>query len=274
MNNSQLSHDFSEIKLSFNNTESDAIIPNGLVVLFSGGMDSLLMLFYAIMQHRYSNVNVLFINYGAPYNAAEEIAFDAIDDWFKRNRNNAVFKNMSFTLNFIKYKVQDIELNPAKFGDGYIIPLRNSLLISLALLYGDRIWLGAHWRKDDNPSGVCDKSVAFFNKLSALLSLNYDRPVEVWSPFLHMKKAEVLATLLNDHATLVEPFKSTVSCYNPTIEVGFTKMCGTCYSCWKSAKAYRTCNVMDIFQDRYKVNPFGASDAKIYEQREQAKGRL
>lgn len=272
----KIPHDFTELKMTYSNMETDAVIPGGLVVLLSGGMDSLLMLFHAIVQYRFPRVTALFIDYGAPYNEAESIAQEQISEWFKRSRNHPIFKNVMFSVQFVTHKIPDIELNAKDFGDGYIIPLRNALLASIAVMYGDRIWLAAHWRKDDNPAGACDKSVAFFSRLSELLSLNFDRPVEVWSPFLHMRKEQVLQGLLNAQSSLAEPFKYCVSCYNPFsyVDGERTKMCGKCYSCWKSAKAYRACNVMDIFQDRYRVNPFGSDSVKLYEQREIDKGRL
>lgn len=274
LNDSKLQHDFSEIKMTYSNLETDAVIPPGLVILLSGGMDSLLMLFYALMVHRHAHVTALFIDYGAPYNEDEKIAFTQIADWFKSNRNHAAFKGLMFNVHFVTHRVQDVELKDKEFGDGYIIPLRNALLASIAVMYGDHIWLAAHWRKDDNPSGVCDKSVAFFTRLSEMLSTNYDRPITVWSPFFHMRKEQALAWLFNLHTSLTEPFKYCISCYNPRISTLTARMCGRCYACWKSAKAYRACNVMDVFQDLYTVSPFGTSNVKIYEQREIDKGRI
>lgn len=273
LNDAKVLQDFTEIKMAYSNVENDAVIPSGLVVLFSGGMDSLLMLFHAIVHYRFPRVTALFVNYGSPYNQAESVAQEQIAEWFRRSRNHPVFKNIMYSIQFATHTIPDVELNAKDFGDGYIIPLRNALLASVAVLYGDRIWLGAHWRKDDNPAGACDKSIGFFSRLSELMSLNFDRPIEVWSPFLHLRKEQVLQNLLTAQSSLTEPFKYCVSCYNPTVSAEGTKMCGTCYSCWKSAKAFRSCNVMDIFQDRYLTNPFGSDKAKVYEQRELDKGR-
>lgn len=263
LNGSKLEHDFIDLKFVFNRFDSnDAIIPKGPVVLMSGGIDSVIALLYLLDVYKYQNITALFVHYGSSYNDAELIAFRKLQALFLKIgwHNNVAFRE--FTDNATP-------LDSSKFGAGYIIPLRNALLASYAVLFGDNIFLTANWRLNEH-AGSGDKGITFFSQISELLSQQYMQPMRVWSPFLHWKKEQAVTWLMNRFPkSYAEILHTTMSCYNPTNG----KACGECYACWKVARTFRTVNIWDMMQDKFIVSPFTTGNAKLWEQSEKEKGR-
>jgi len=266
-----LEHEFYDLKFSFNTVSSaDAIIPSNLVVLLSGGIDSMVGALYALKQYEYSSITLLFVDYGSPYNACERICAASVAAYVKR-----LYPSRNVNL---QTRSLDVVLDEKKFGKGYLIPARNALLSSLAILYGDKVWLSTNWRlerpTDDINAGACDKAPYFFATMSEMLSRQYKTPISVTSPIFHMTKAQTIQWLIDAFPTAyVDLLHITTSCYSPSLVDGKVRSCGACYGCWKAAAAFRDCNIWDLVYDCFLENPFQGKNNQQYQDRETDKGR-
>lgn len=255
LNASKLDYDFFDLKFLFTRNEfNDAVIPKAPVLLMNGGINSTIALLYLIDIYQYKNITALFIPYGAPHNDVELQAFRKLKD---------VFLEMGYHagqgLYFRELAVTATPLEASKFGSGYTIPLKNALLAAYAVMFGDSIFMGVNWRKTEALAD--DESLAFFNQISELLSLQYQQPIRVWSPFLHWKKEQAITWLMNRFPkNYLSILHATSNCHKPVNN----KACGACYPCWKAARAFRTVNIWDALQDKFLVNPFTTSLAALY----------
>jgi 7-cyano-7-deazaguanine synthase len=178
------------------------------VLLFSGGIDSTILLFKLLREGK--DLVLLFVNYGQKYAEQErkttlEIATEA----------SRAFKHAVIEL-------KEMDLDCGKMYDGFV-PNRNLTLCSLAAttLGADVIYLSGV--ADDN---AVDKNETANNEMSALISKYCDKEVSVQSPLLTMTKGEAVAWFKKsfDGNILLMAY----SCYNgePCYD------CEACYRRW------------------------------------------
>lgn len=210
--------------------EKDKIKDNS-VLLFSGGMDSLMI-------NHILNPNVLL---------------------YIKHHNTYMYKELNSIYSLSK-KVIDkliVEENIFKFRhlerDDGIIPGRNIYFITYAVNYGELIYIGSVLGDRSN-----DKSIYFLETMSKLLSHVYDeqhwcekRHIKVLAPFKEYTKTELLSLYLENNGSIDDLLKSR-SCYSETSE----KPCGVCKPCFRKWVAMR-CN--GINSDNYfETNPKNA----------------
>lgn len=169
------------------------------VLLFSGGMDSLIAweylhrpdTMYIKMNHRYQY----------PEYAIAEQFLDTI-------------VNMPALGEFEK---KDAE-----------IPMRNLYFAMLAANTGyDKIWIIAQ----EDEMSIPDRTEEFYRKSSEIISMLMGRYTHVDTPFRHMDKTDMVAWYKeNDHS--IEALKNTWACYTPP--KGFpVEHCGNCPACFR-----------------------------------------
>lgn len=178
------------------------------VLLFSGGMDSLMM------DHLLNPDYLLTIYHGQKYEAVEGhhiaslVKHEIID----------------------RHKIIVDLLGLGKFErDDAIIPCRNLYFILLAANYGEAIYLGSMYGDRS-----LDKSPEFFQKAEDMLNFLYQeqhwcekREFQVLAPYKNLTKTE-LVTLYLEKGGNPEHLLKSYSCYE-----GGMKPCGWCKPCFR-----------------------------------------
>lgn len=195
------------------------------VLLYSGGMDSLLANFFWEPDIR------LYCGIGHRYESVERHAMQKIGlPWIEDTR----------------LSLSDKERQDA------IIPLRNLFFISIASFYGDSIALGV---LSGEVNG--DKSIIFKDQLQAILNKCYEssywsegRLIEVVYPIAEYTKAQAIKKYIlfgGDVSLLLQ----TVSCYS-----GMDIHCGVCSNCLKRYIALSLNGIEERYRDDPHSSPY------------------
>lgn len=200
------------------------------VVLFSGGMDSLIGWQYV------NQPDAVYVTMGHRYQAAELQAV-------KRLRATGIPIRV----------VEGMHLGTFEHPDANI-PARNLHLAMVAAWLGyDRICLISQSGEQMLP----DRSYSFFVDASRLLSRLYDKDIvldPVFGGELQLTKSEMLRWYLSSSANLTrERLAATVACYAGTA-------CGNCPACFRRAVAM-TLNGID---EKHAVDVWRSPTAKAY----------
>lgn len=246
---------------------------HGMALGVSGGIDSTIAVYYGTMMYRKKPL-LINVQYGSPYYEAEAYAIQNI-------LGSTVHIECVTNLGLNQTATGPVEcvtnytLDSNIFPDGYIIPLRNSLIASVISDYANNIWLGVNYRALNSSnianSGVRDKGIDFFCRISELLSLLHNEPIIVTSPFLHLSKKDIILWYIENKEDGVDILAKTVSCYHPIKNNDVWIGCGRCYTCWKKAKAVKELDIIDAF--KWDKHPFTDPCVSNYEDKEKNKGR-
>ena len=183
----------------------------GEVILFSGGMDSV------ALSKLYPKSKLLYFNLHTGYNEAEMRRLPE------------------------RCEVIDIDLGQWERQDK-IIPMRNLILVSIASMYGDIIYIGA-----TAGDRVLDKSSVFLKFSSQILSYLWEpqhwttgRDIQVLAPLKMMTKTQIVAACKSKKISLQELASESFSCYTPEHEVLADKLneCGKCKPCFRKWVAF------------------------------------
>jgi 7-cyano-7-deazaguanine synthase in queuosine biosynthesis len=187
----------------------------GNVYLVSGGLDSTAMV---LGSHIGPEDTLLFVNYGQPYAMQEwEAACRIFKDVHGENLKYASISGIS------------------RGEDGVFIPARNMLLASVAVAYGDTIFMAG--LKDDH---VVDKSPAAFAMMGATLSMMAGYEISVQSPFWEVDKFEMIHELIQEQEIwelpeILKKLELTFSCYTPEKAKDERRHCMNCEACLRRA---------------------------------------
>jgi len=200
-------------------------------IMFSGGLDSLIMYNYAIACDL--DPVCIYVDLGHPYAHKEKAAMARRSRWMP--------------------KVEIIELSTLwhlieKRMSNQIIPSRNVLLAVIGGMFSPEVWLGA---LDGEQLGKeHDKSPRFFEDTTKLLTFTnefFQKETRVFAPFAYMSKSETLRWAL-DNGIPLEELLATSSCYD-----GEKGKCGKCLTCHKRALAFAANGIIEPGHDS---NPF------------------
>ena len=171
------------------------------VLLFSGGLDSLVAWYYL------DKPKCLYVDLGHKYSEREKKAIGNLKELI----------NIDITIDD-RLNLGDVEEFDAN------IPMRNSFLAHIAAIYGERIWLIVQKGETNIP----DRSMDFYNDVTYLLrGLNENNEIEVDSPFWKMTKADMVGWYIDDGYPK-EVLLASRSCYND-----YDKPCGFCPACFR-----------------------------------------
>ena len=219
------------------------------IVLVSGGMDSCVTAAIAHTQYRLA---FLHVNYGQRTEARELRAFTEIADFYKAE------KRLSVSLGHLKViggsaltdttiPVPEVDSSQSAIGNlqsttipTTYVPFRNAHLLSIAVSWAEvigavKIFIGA---VEEDSSGYPDCRETFYQAFNKVIELGTkpETRVEIVTPLVHMKKAEIVKRGVE----LGAPLRLTWSCYQNSEQA-----CGRCESCALRLKGFREAGVKD-----------------------------
>ena len=185
------------------------------VVLFSGGMDSL------IAWEIVGRPAALYVDLGHKYAAVE---------W--QRCQEIIADTQYFDLKTIG---SQFEMPNAE------IPLRNLYLAMVAANLGyDRIWLSVQ----RNEMNIPDRTPEFFSMASALLTDLKGKPISVRTPVGEIDKVEMVEWYV-EHGKDVDALKRTWACYQPVTVDDHQEHCGDCPACFRRFVAMKLNGIVE-----------------------------
>ena len=211
------------------------------VVLFSGGLDSTTLLYYA--KDNGFKVNCLIFDYGQRHRReirqAKEIARETKSD-FKVVRISLPWKGSSLLDKTLKLPRRK-KIDPRQIPSTYV-PARNIIFLSFAASYAEAIgaraiFIGAN---AIDYSGYPDCRPEFFKSYQEALKRGQKsgvqgKPIRIYAPFLYKTKAQIIRLAMR----LNVPYQLTWSCYN-----GGRRPCGKCDSCLLRRRGFEEAGVI------------------------------
>jgi 7-cyano-7-deazaguanine synthase len=210
---------------------------SGLAVcLVSGGMDSCVTA--ALAREENDELAFLHVSYGQRTEARERRAFEELAAHYGVARRLAVsIEHLAriggSSLTDSSIPVSEADLESRRIPTSYV-PFRNAHLLSIAVSWAEvikaaRVYIGA---VAEDSSGYPDCRPEFYEAFQRVIDLGTrpDTRVEIRTPVIHMRKAEIIRR----GAELAAPLELTWSCYRRE-----DVACGRCDSCALRLRAFR-----------------------------------
>lgn len=225
-----------------------------VIVLLSGGMDSVTALAHAVTEHEV--VAALSFNYGSKHND-RELTFAA-----KQAEERRV-PQVTIPLDFIgQYFASDLLKKGGTIPKGHyeeetmkqtVVPFRNGIMLAIAAGFAESrgaggIVIAAH---SGDHAIYPDCREDFMRAMSAAIQAGTYAELEVLRPFIAMSKAEIARR----GAELGVDFAETWSCYE-----GGAVHCGECGTCVERREAFQLAGLVDPTDYRH-VGPLPAKPA-------------
>lgn len=213
-----------------------ATVPPSTIVLFSGGLDSAVLLAHEALRQP---VWPVYVSVGLAWEALELVVVEQLLSHPAMTANVHPLSRVAFTMKDV-YSPSHwaIRGTPPAYDtpdeDVYLTG-RNLVLLAKAGVIAagkraDRIALGP---LAGNP--FPDARPAFFTAMTTALSLGLDHPIEIATPFLSWQKEDVIRRGVE----LGVPFELTLSCMNPVSTGGSVPdHCGACSKCRERRDAF------------------------------------
>lgn len=213
-------------------------MPNKVVVIYSGGMDSFTVLHKAVQAGH--DVYALSFNYGQRHVKELQCAAQVCQELGIKHKIvdisaiNQLLAGSSLTDN--------IDIPEGHYAadnmKSTVVPNRNMILLSLAVGYAvslgaSQVYYGAH---SGDHFIYPDCRPEFVQKMHDVCQIANYEPVDIISPYLTQTKIEILA----DGLAMGLDYSKTWTCYN-----GREKACGKCGSCQERLEAFTLNNVTD-----------------------------
>ncbi len=212
------------------------------ICLVSGGMDSCVTA--AIAREENEELAFLHVSYGQLTEARERRAFEELADFYGVSRRLAVsLEHLAriggSSLTDPSMPVTEADLGAPGIPTSYV-PFRNAHLLAVATSWAEvlgagRVYIGA---VAEDSSGYPDCRPEFYEAFQRAIDAG-TRPetrVEVRTPVIHMRKAEIIRRGVE----LGAPLALTWSCYRAE-----ERACGGCDSCALRLRAFREAGLED-----------------------------
>lgn len=217
------------------------------VVLLSGGLDSVTLLYHTIKDQDFDEVYALSFNYGQKHKRELEAAAWHCEQLSEVKEHRVL--DISFMEDYLKGAsslvgdqidvpalddIKDDDLDqPVTY-----VPNRNMLLLSLAASYAEarscqELFYGA---QSQDEYGYWDCTTEFLDNMNNVLSLNRRDAVRIQAPFVSLRKADEIKLGL----TYGVDYSKTWTCYRGDLEP-----CKVCPSCVERAIAFEDCGIED-----------------------------
>tara|TARA_R110002167_G_scaffold133611_3_gene318804 strand:+ start:1768 stop:2427 length:660 start_codon:yes stop_codon:yes gene_type:complete len=214
-------------------------MPEKVVVVYSGGMDSFTVLNTAIQNGL--DVYALSFDYGQKHSKELEVAAQVCRTLGVSHKVvditaiNSLMANSSLTgdTNIPEGHYEDDSMKST------VVPNRNMVLLSMAIAYAvsleaSKVYYGAH-SGDHHIYPDCRPE--FVDAMNAVSKIANYQSVEIVTPFLYSSKGDILKAGLSMNLD----YANTWTCYN-----GREKSCGKCGAC---------CERLDAFREQGKTDP-------------------
>jgi 7-cyano-7-deazaguanine synthase len=213
-------------------------MPNKVVVIYSGGMDSFTVLHKAVQAGH--DVYALSFNYGQRHVKELQCAAKVCQELGIKHKIvdisaiNQLLAGSSLT--------DDIDIPEGHYAadnmKSTVVPNRNMILLSLAVGYAvslgaSQVYYGAH---SGDHFIYPDCRPEFVQKMHDVCQIANYEPVDIISPYLSQTKIDILA----DGLAMGLDYSKTWTCYN-----GREKACGKCGSCQERLEAFTLNNATD-----------------------------
>lgn len=214
-----------------------------IVLLFSGGLDSIIMYHMAKIEYPDAEIKCLYYRHGAD---SEEAEIARLPD-FVEVRN----------VDWLGKDIRPVHKLDDPFAGAIYIPGRNLIFTSLAACQElpDEIWMGTLWDEDNEQA--TDKNEKFRNDTSELLSYvlsPFLKGVRIRFPFVEkLMTKELSVRWALENGIDEEELTSTISCWHHDGEP-----CGQCKQCFKRFFIFRLNNL----RESYRVHPLYSRHGK------------
>lgn len=194
-----------------------------LVLSFSGGMDSSVLLFMAA-DRGFKEIHTVTFDYNQRHK--REMANIPLQKWNLQEKypdikfTNKVLdvsylKDISPTSSLTNLDIDNPDISKIA-GDAQpvsYVPFRNQMFISICCAYAEslqaeEVWYGA--AQVDSLAGYWDGDVSFVEKMNQLVCLNREHKITVKAPLLTMSKADII----KEGVKLGVKFEDTWTCYS------------------------------------------------------------
>lgn len=223
------------------------------LVLFSGGLDSTVLLASVVKEYGKENVFALSISYGQKHDKEIETSkklceYYGVEQLFLDLAKIFVHSNSSLLSHSTEQLPQGSYgdyVNSKQDGEVNIpvssyVPFRNGLFLSSAASLAlskecEILYYGAH-HDDIAGDAYPDCSESFVNAMNAAIYEGSGKQLSIKAPFVKKSKSDIVKLGVE----LKVPFELTWSCYE-----GNEKPCGTCGTCVDREKAFAKNNISD-----------------------------
>jgi len=194
-----------------------------LVLAFSGGMDSTVLLYMAAAQG-YSEIHTVTFDYGQRHSRELEcmgVQYQLIKEKYpnitvtNKTLDVTYLKDISPTSSLTNEGIDNPDISKIA-GDAQpvsYVPFRNQMFVTICCAYAeslkaDEVWYGA--AQVDSLAGYWDGSQEFVDSLNSLVSLNRQHRIRVGAPLLSLSKADII----RQGVELGVNFGDTWTCYS------------------------------------------------------------
>lgn len=217
-----------------------------VVVIFSGGLDSTVLLYRALEEFGAKQVHALSFDYGQRHFKELRCANDVIIKLPHVIPWQVVNLSSLQRAKIIKGSSQtgDLEVPYGHYNDDNmkttVVPNRNMIMLSVAIAYAvsyeiSNVWFGAH---GGDHAIYPDCRQEFVEAMDKASQLGNWFPVQVSAPYLEDRMDKTDIVMLG--ARLKVPFELTWSCYE-----GQETHCGRCGTCVERREAFEQAGVKD-----------------------------
>jgi len=163
-----------------------------LVILFSGGADSVLLMELALQLGK--RPFCIMFNYNQKHVQELDFAKKYLE------KRNIRFREIKLDLKVNSALTGDLKENKFDNVSEFYVPARNSIFLSIASSISEdldisEVWYGADWSDMENRFPDCTQT--FIDNMNILLESGMSKPVKVYAPLLGFTKEMVLIMLEN-----------------------------------------------------------------------------
>lgn len=212
------------------------------LVVLSGGMDSTVVLYWAVQKYGKENIEAISFNYGSKHNDKElPLA--------KISCKKLEIIHTIIPLPLDKYFKSDLLKSGGEIPEGHyaennmsktVVPLRNGIMLMIAAgraesIDGDQVLLGSH---AGDHFQYLDCREEFTSSMNTTTILGTKNRVKIVSPFNDIMKWDILKIGVE----LGVPFEDTWSCYKGS---DVDKHCGKCGTCVERTQSFYELGLKD-----------------------------
>jgi 7-cyano-7-deazaguanine synthase len=196
---------------------------NKVVLAFSGGMDSSVLLFMAA-ERGYKEIHTVTFDYGQRHR--REMQCVPLQKWnLQEKYPNVKFTNKVLDVSYLKeisptssltnLDIDNPDINKIA-GDAQpvsYVPFRNQMFITICCAYAESLGAEAVWygaAQVDSLAGYWDGSQEFVDSVNQLATLNRQHRILIEAPLLSLSKAEII----HEGVGLGVQFENTWTCYS------------------------------------------------------------